>query len=45
MAWHFANIPNFLNELVLRERRLEGLYLVALGLENLLAADIDVLEK
>jgi hypothetical protein len=45
MAGHFANIPNLLNELVLRERGLEGLNLVALGLENLLTADIDVLEK
>lgn len=39
------NAPNLLNELVLGERGLESLNLVALLLQNVLARDIDVLEK
>ena len=45
MAGYFANIPNLLNELVLRKRGLESLDLVALGLQNFLSSDIDILEK
>jgi hypothetical protein len=45
LAGYFANIPNLLNELVLGERGLESLDLVALGPQDLLSGDIDVLEK
>ena len=45
MAGHCINIPNLLNELVLGQRGLDSLDLVALGPQDLLSGDIDVLEK
>ena len=45
MAGHCINIPNLLNELVLGQRGLESLDLVALGSQDLLSSDIDVLEE
>jgi hypothetical protein len=45
MAGYFVNIPDLLNELVLGERGLESLNLVALSLQDLLSSNIDILEK
>lgn len=40
-----GDLPDFLNELLLRKRSLEGLNLVALGLENILATLVDVFQE
>lgn len=40
-----GDLPDLLNELLLRKRSLEGLNLVALGLENILATLVDVFQE
>lgn len=40
-----GNLPDLLDELLLRKRSLQGLDLVALGLEDVLATRVDIFQE